>query len=338
MVTGSSLRLDCSVDLKLGGLGEFRSSEQGREINMVSASKRARAVGSSSHNAACLVDGCKSDLSHGRDYHRRHKVCEVHSKTPIVLVGGQEQRFCQQCSKFHMLTEFDEVKRSCRKRLDGHNRRRRKPQPEPINTGSLFLNHQGPRFSSFSSIYPSTTPESNWAGIVKTEQEPLYTHNQSSHFLDRQQHFHSYNEGKQFSFLHDNHSSVFQPLTKPVAPMESSSNRVFPNGLPHVHDSDCALSLLSSPIQSSSINVSQLVPPARMPMGQPLVSSLQFGGFARYSRLQASNNVSTPGFSCSGIEDINVGSDTEIQCQGLYRVAGEGSSGVAPQSLPFSWQ
>lgn len=38
------------------------------------------------------------------------------------------------CCRFHSLGEFDEVKRSCRKRLDGHNRRRRKPQPP-----SLFM-------------------------------------------------------------------------------------------------------------------------------------------------------------------------------------------------------
>lgn len=30
-------------------------------------------------------------------------------------------------SRFHVLAEFDEAKRSCRKRLADHNRRRRKP-------------------------------------------------------------------------------------------------------------------------------------------------------------------------------------------------------------------
>ena len=32
-------------------------------------------------------------------------------------------------SRFHLLGEFDDGKRSCRKRLADHNRRRRKPQP-----------------------------------------------------------------------------------------------------------------------------------------------------------------------------------------------------------------
>ncbi|XP_019083405.1 PREDICTED: squamosa promoter-binding-like protein 16 isoform X2 [Camelina sativa] len=82
----------------------------------------------------CQVDNCKEDLSIAKDYHRRHKVCEVHSKATKALVGKQMQRFCQQCSRFHLLSEFDEGKRSCRRRLAGHNRRRRKTQPEEITS------------------------------------------------------------------------------------------------------------------------------------------------------------------------------------------------------------
>ncbi|CAI9283407.1 unnamed protein product [Lactuca saligna] len=90
---------------------------------------------------SCLVDGCTVDLSRCRDYHRRHRVCEAHSKTPLVAIAGKHQRFCQQCSRFHSVGEFDEVKRSCRKRLDGHNRRRRKPrgiQSSMYNTGAVW--------------------------------------------------------------------------------------------------------------------------------------------------------------------------------------------------------
>ncbi|XP_057817261.2 squamosa promoter-binding-like protein 12 [Cryptomeria japonica] len=85
----------------------------------------------------CQVEGCKLELSGAKDYHRRHKVCEPHSKASKVIVNGIEQRFCQQCSRFHLLPEFDEGKRSCRRRLAGHNERRRKPQPDSmaINTG-----------------------------------------------------------------------------------------------------------------------------------------------------------------------------------------------------------
>ncbi|GKV33347.1 hypothetical protein SLEP1_g41869 [Rubroshorea leprosula] len=86
----------------------------------------------------CQVDNCREDLSNAKDYHRRHKVCEVHSKATKALVAKQMQRFCQQCSRFHPLSEFDEGKRSCRRRLAGHNRRRRKTQPEDVTSQLLI--------------------------------------------------------------------------------------------------------------------------------------------------------------------------------------------------------
>ncbi|PKI54194.1 hypothetical protein CRG98_025427 [Punica granatum] len=86
----------------------------------------------------CQVEGCKVDLSDAKAYYSRHKVCGMHSKSPKVIVGGIEQRFCQQCSRFHQLAEFDQVKRSCRRRLAGHNERRRKPPP-----GSLLASRYG---------------------------------------------------------------------------------------------------------------------------------------------------------------------------------------------------
>ncbi|CAL9194756.1 unnamed protein product [Musa hybrid cultivar] len=109
----------------------------------VSPPKTARAPAKGSHRVSCLVDGCTADLSKGREYHRRHKVCELHFKTPVLMVHRQQQRFCQQCSRFQLVEEFDEVKRSCRRRLAGHNKRRRKPQPCSINPGILFPDHQG---------------------------------------------------------------------------------------------------------------------------------------------------------------------------------------------------
>ncbi|KAL5214547.1 hypothetical protein ABZP36_003699 [Zizania latifolia] len=74
----------------------------------------------------CQVEGCDVALAGVKEYHRRHKICEMHSKAPWVVVHGAEQRFCQQCSRFHAISEFDDAKRSCRRRLAGHNERRRK--------------------------------------------------------------------------------------------------------------------------------------------------------------------------------------------------------------------
>ncbi|KAK7362820.1 hypothetical protein VNO77_04944 [Canavalia gladiata] len=82
--------------------------------------------GGSSLPPSCQVDNCDADLSEAKQYHRRHKVCEYHAKAPSVHIAGLQQRFCQQCSRFHELSEFDDTKRSCRSRLAGHNVRRRK--------------------------------------------------------------------------------------------------------------------------------------------------------------------------------------------------------------------
>ncbi|KAK3122138.1 hypothetical protein QOZ80_8BG0665580 [Eleusine coracana subsp. coracana] len=90
----------------------------------------------------CQVDDCRADLTSAKDYHRRHKVCEIHSKTTKALVANQMQRFCQQCSRFHPLAEFDEGKRSCRRRLAGHNRRRRKTQPTDVASQLLLPGNQ----------------------------------------------------------------------------------------------------------------------------------------------------------------------------------------------------
>ncbi|EPS65839.1 hypothetical protein M569_08937, partial [Genlisea aurea] len=94
--------------------------------------------GANSNYPVCQVDACNENLSAAKDYHKRHKVCEVHSKAAEALVGKQTQRFCQQCSRFHPLAEFDEGKRSCRRRLAGHNRRRRKIHSEENNQPLLL--------------------------------------------------------------------------------------------------------------------------------------------------------------------------------------------------------
>ncbi|KAG0462571.1 hypothetical protein HPP92_021047 [Vanilla planifolia] len=176
--------MDCSVDLKLGGLGDFGLADKWKEHSRASAlppaaaslAKRPRMPGGGSQNVSCLVDGCRSDLSNCREYHRRHKVCEVHSKTPIVLVGDQEQRFCQQCSRFHLLAEFDDVKRSCRKRLDGHNRRRRKPQIDPINPGNLYPSSHGTGFTSYPQTFPASA-DTTWISIGAGAEDTRYGQN-----------------------------------------------------------------------------------------------------------------------------------------------------------------
>lgn len=84
----------------------------------------------------CQVEGCHVALVNAKEYHRRHRVCDMHSKAPKVVVLGLEQRFCQQCSRFHVVSEFDDAKRSCRRRLAGHNERRRKSSHLSVTSNS----------------------------------------------------------------------------------------------------------------------------------------------------------------------------------------------------------
>ena len=51
------------------------------------------------HAPRCQVEVCNLDLSSAKDYHRKHRVCESHSKCQKVIVAGLERRFCQQCSR-----------------------------------------------------------------------------------------------------------------------------------------------------------------------------------------------------------------------------------------------
>ncbi|CAA0842710.1 Squamosa promoter-binding-like protein 8 [Striga hermonthica] len=114
------------IGLNLGGRTYFASSEDDFVNRLY---RRSRILDPGSVNSPrCQAEGCHADLSHSKHYHRRHKVCEFHSKAATVIAAGLTQRFCQQCSRFHLLSEFDNGKRSCRKRLADHNRRRRKSQ------------------------------------------------------------------------------------------------------------------------------------------------------------------------------------------------------------------
>ncbi|CAL9777548.1 unnamed protein product [Musa acuminata subsp. burmannicoides] len=134
--------------LKLGRTS-FEDGGAGNNIENLSSSasitssialvKKSRVSQQTFQNFYCQVEGCNIDLTTAKDYHRKHRVCVNHSKSPKVIVAGQERRFCQQCSRFHGLSEFDQNKRSCRRRLSDHNVRRRKPQPMTISFSSLRI-------------------------------------------------------------------------------------------------------------------------------------------------------------------------------------------------------
>ncbi|KAE8697395.1 SUMO-activating enzyme 1A isoform 1 [Hibiscus syriacus] len=238
----SGSRGDFRVDLMLGHV-DSSSSKKTRSSNNIGT-----------RPVSCLVDECDSDLSECRDYHRRHKVCELYSKTAQVMINGLKQRFSQQCSRFHY-----DGKRSCRTRLDRHNRRRRKPKPDPFSRPRSYLSdYQGSQMLPFSSViaYPTTT-------VVKTTWLEVNESSTESRCLNPKQLLNSlvkqslvlgsssgnYKEGKQYMFLQGEDqtpakASVFQPVIGAVAPFLEG------NGSCHsmLCDSDCAVSLLSSPL------------------------------------------------------------------------------------------
>ncbi|PON54964.1 SBP-box transcription factor [Trema orientale] len=306
--------------------------------------KRTRGHSNGIQVPSCLVDGCNSDLSKCRDYHRRHKVCEVHSKTPKVTIGGREQRFCQQCSRFHSLVEFDEEKRSCRKRLDGHNRRRRKPQPEPmsISSGRFLSSYQGPRFSPFHSpqAFPSAAMNSAlaMAGAAKSESDVVLDKIHSQFSVTRENPFpgslnHSYTGGKEISFLQSPSCTLPEASSVSQSFMDSSSSlnncgngqRIFTNNWLYrdTVDSNCALSLLSStPTDTKEIGLSHMVQPnsSTSRRAQSLIqASLHYCGLGMVSEPEVKPALFTDG-SVNG----------SFHCQEMFRIRPEGSSSGGP--------
>uniref|UniRef100_A0A7N0RJ35 SBP-type domain-containing protein n=1 Tax=Kalanchoe fedtschenkoi TaxID=63787 RepID=A0A7N0RJ35_KALFE len=324
-----------SVDLNLGSVIGSSQTQLGISRSQLPLpSKRARAAAANCSASAvgqqqaatayCLVDDCKSDLSNCRDYHRRHKVCEVHSKTPEVTIQGRKQRFCQQCSRFHALEEFDEGKRSCRKRLDGHNRRRRKPQPEThLQQGTYLPNFPGAGMLSFSNPSSHTHSLSSlisptgWSGSINKIEDP-YNKQPHLNLLEKQNSVTDYSpsryrEAQRLTFLQGKHQ-----MNHP----EPSDHQVFYDGIAtQAPDSDCALSLLSRPMlpMHTEINFRNAIPLQPHHHHHAVLSSRQPAG--HFSTLQPT----VPGSDVNFHDMFQTGPD-------------ESNVKNEPQTLPFYWE
>ncbi|GFZ12172.1 squamosa promoter-binding protein-like (SBP domain) transcription factor family protein [Actinidia rufa] len=311
----SNSRDSSLIDLNLGRIADHRN---GQDLSSSAPAKRVR-VGLSSKTPFCQVYGCKKDLSSCKDYHKRHKVCEVHSKTAKVLVNGIEQRF-------HLLGEFDDGKRSCRKRLAGHNERRRKPHVgiHSGRTGRLLQSYNGSRFrgntltaSSFlcqdilpSTLLPPQTHDTNdWGGRIKLEDGVDYCSQSAIPIANGDPHpkslfhhglgkpcppFHANGvnsaTGRDFNMIsgypHDlgARDSLSRSLAQTI---RSEDFNLFDSvstvqGQSGMSTPGCALSLLSSQSQNSSSHSSGI------PMAQPLYVS---GSHPHYSVSQVSGNI-----------------------------------------------
>ncbi|KAL3513002.1 hypothetical protein ACH5RR_025719 [Cinchona calisaya] len=229
-IVESNSRDSSLIDLKLGRFPDHKDAQIKASFSISQAEssvpvKKARAGNFSSQRPFCQVHGCRKDLSSSKDYYKRHKVCEIHSKTAKVIVNGVEQRFCQQCSRFHLLAEFDDGKRSCRKRLAGHNERRRKPHIglHAGRAGRFFQPYNGTRLegtsfalSSFvcqdilpgSLLHPPKYEMNDWYRNVKVEGGAVYGPElvipNSKDQTHPKSHMSSFNSEKQSPTFYDN--------------------------------------------------------------------------------------------------------------------------------------
>ncbi|PQM36666.1 squamosa promoter-binding-like protein 13A [Prunus yedoensis var. nudiflora] len=216
-------------------------------------------------------------------------------------------------------------------------------------------------FSS-SLVYPSTTVVNpTWAGVVKAEADTsLHNQHLQLPLIDKQNMFlgsststsSSYKGGKQFSLfqsspLHNQTShhgaSVCQPLLNTISFAETgggAKSKVFCDRLTtQIHDSDCALSLLSSPQtqQTSEIGLRHMVQ-------QPNSISLM------QQRLGPGSLHGNNGIEPMDSVLVSNGSEANVHCPGMFHMGSDGSLGnnqhqhqhqhqhQAPQTLPFQWQ
>ncbi|XP_002962307.2 squamosa promoter-binding-like protein 14 [Selaginella moellendorffii] len=237
--------------------------------------KKQRGVAQPAATPRCQVDGCGADLSGSKGYHRRHRVCELHSKAPKSIVKGQEQRFCQQCSRFHGLGYFDEGKRSCRRRLAGHNQRRRKPPPpDPFVIPSSILGFS----SSGNFMNPPQhlldgsfiVSKNNWPSSSSCRYDQLAAYNHSNFLLKSKQDMIASHGVYQFLKCHAAASSPSPPSSsQSPSPVAKSSivmaSPLEPGAINHPTTSD-ALSLLSASEQWGSCSSSSPSPPVASSM------------------------------------------------------------------------
>ncbi|XP_027770685.1 squamosa promoter-binding protein 1 isoform X2 [Solanum pennellii] len=88
---------------------EHGSVEEDSKRKRVLTLSGRKLVGEGSAHPSCQVDQCTADMADAKPYHRRHKVCEFHSKSPIVLISGLQKRFCQQCSSCFQIPKYRSI-------------------------------------------------------------------------------------------------------------------------------------------------------------------------------------------------------------------------------------
>ncbi|KAH9331138.1 hypothetical protein KI387_003246, partial [Taxus chinensis] len=219
---------------------------------------------------------------------------------------------------FHELIEFDEGKRSCRRRLAGHNERRRKPQPDPmaINPARLLPsfhhdNRHGNYLDKSFFMHPSISSSSmlgdpcdyklghgqrTWPRFIKTEDQSSYDGHLQIPTID--QHSYSSSEGLLLSlqnskalsanFLNQGYSQYIQNSGSPS----------------WSHFSSLVLTRNRSGVSLDELLHNQ------SPMAQPSMQGLQHSYDFLEDKLlsispQSTTSLVSSGFSTTGATSIN---------------------------------
>ncbi|CAA0841953.1 Squamosa promoter-binding-like protein 12 [Striga hermonthica] len=231
-----------SLNLKLGAQVYPEGDLLDDDVRLQGKSgKKTKVAGPQSGRAVCQVEDCKADLSNAKDYHRRHKVCDLHSKATSALVGNVMQRFCQQCSRFHVLLEFDEGKRSCRRRLAGHNKRRRKTHPENVVNAVNNNDERGSNYLLISLLRILSNIHSN-SSDQSTNQDLL------SHLLSNLANLAGATNGSNIAGVPVSQGLQNKDLTRPVVSIPASDLKQ--KGVPN----DASVSQLASCLPTNASN------------------------------------------------------------------------------------
>jgi hypothetical protein len=196
----------------------------------------------------------------------------------------------------------------------------------------LFSGTQLLPFSSSTSMVNSAWSSSRL--ITSCESSRLHINNnqqhQQLHVVDKQDHFlgsttPTYGEGKQLQFLHNDNNNN-PSLHNQNTSLLRTSSKMFCDSLTtsSVHESPCALSLLSSSQTHTSHSMVQQ--PHSMSLMQPPLG-LSLHGNNNNSSFESMNRVLVPN-----------GSESD-HCSSLYNIGSDGSqSNDAPQLFPYQWE
>ena len=106
----------------------------------------------------CLVPGCSAPLMHKAVHSAR--VCPAHRAEMLVVVDGEELRFCQKCRKLQPIGAFDDARHTCRRQLELNRMRRRAMGPSP---SGMRLVHYSSMSEGSSGAISEESPMLDWS-------------------------------------------------------------------------------------------------------------------------------------------------------------------------------